>query len=69
MPWRAPHAFSKDQWRDELGRPAFHYVSHSWQTWYWRVIAMGFFLSGGIVATLLIAEKLWDVFWIIIRNT
>lgn len=60
--------FSLDQWRDELGRPALHYVAHSWRHRGLRVVTFAFYVFGGVLALWVIFWKMLEVLLYILRN-
>jgi hypothetical protein len=60
--------FSKDQWRDELGRSLLHYLPLSWQGRWWRVACAVCYVLGGSLALFLIAERIVGVTWYILTH-
>jgi uncharacterized protein YjbI with pentapeptide repeats len=60
--------FSRDQWRDQLGRSLIHYLPLTWRYRTLRILCVLFYLVGGLGVLAVIVSKLWNVFWFIIEN-
>ncbi len=61
--------FSRTVWCDQLGKPLLHYWATAWQHRGVRLLCMALYLTGGPLALALIAVKLVDTFWVIVRYT
>ena len=61
--------FSKTVWCDQLGKPLLHYWAMAWRHRALRLLCMTLYLTGGPLALMLIAVKLVDTVWVIVRYT
>jgi len=50
--------FSRDRWCDELGKSVVHYCAHAWTRRWLRVACLFFYVSGGVLAAVLILTKI-----------
>jgi hypothetical protein len=60
--------FNRDQWRDQLGHSLIHYLPLSWQHRWTRIVCLLLYAIGGAGVLVVLASKLWNVFWFIIAN-
>ena len=60
--------FSRDQWAYQLGLSVVHYLAASWSRKLWRLIAVAFYIPGGLGAGYVLVSKLSNVMKLLLSN-